>query len=287
MAYLSNENRKKNIEEIIKNFRPIDDTFLSLLIQSNYKVAEYILRVIMEMPSLKVLEVHSQDFTQNIFGRSARFDILAKDDEGKIYNIEIQRSDAGATLKRARFNSSILDIKGINSGDSWDKLNETYVIFITENDVLKDGLPIYHIERTIIETCKQFKDGEHIIYVSSSHQDLTTDLGRLMHDFYCSEASKMLSPIKEDVQKIKSSKEGIANMCEAMEQFEKEAISKGKAEGLAIGIKKGIKQGVEQGLEQGMSNAKNLFIDMLQKDFGFSYEDAVKKANEVINRKND
>ena len=36
-----------------------------------------------------------------------------------------------------------------------------------------------------------------------------------------------------------------------------------------------------------MSNAKNLFIDMLQKDFGFSYEDAVKKANEVINRKND
>lgn len=76
-------------------------------------------------------------------------------------------------------------------------------------------------------------------------------------------------------------------MCEAMEQFEKEAISKGKAEGLAIGIKKGIKQGVEQGLEQGMSNAKNLFIDMLQKDFGFSYEDAVKKANEVINRKND
>ena len=93
----------------------------------------------------------------------------------------------------------------------------------------------------------------------------------------------MLSPIKEDVQKIKSSKEGIANMCEAMEQFEKEAISKGKAEGLAIGIKKGV----EQGLEQGMSNAKNLFIDMLQKDFGLSYEDAVKKANEVINRKND
>ena len=279
MTYLSDENRKKKHEDIIKNFRPIDDTFLSLLIQSNYKVAEYILRVIMEMPSLKVLDVHSQDFTQNIFGRSARFDILAKDDKEKIYNIEIQRSDVGATFKRARFNSSILDIKGINSGDDWNALKETYVIFITENDVLKDSLPIYHIERTIIETGKLFKDEQHIIYVNSSYQDLTTDLGRLMHDFYCSEASEMFSPIKEDVQKIKSDKEGIAKMCEVMEQLEKEALKRGKAEGIIIGK--------EQGLAQGTNNAKYLFVNMLQKDFGFSYEEAIKKADEVINNKND
>ena len=39
---------------------------------------------------------------------------------------------------------------------------ETYIIFITSNDVLKGGLPIYTIERTIQETGALFKDKAHI-----------------------------------------------------------------------------------------------------------------------------
>lgn len=39
------------------------------------------------------------------------------------------------------------------------------MIFITENDVMKAGLPIYHIDRVVRETGKLFEDEEHIIYV--------------------------------------------------------------------------------------------------------------------------
>ena len=39
------------------------------------------------------------------------------------------------------------------------------MIFITENDVLKSGLPIYHIDRIVQETGEPFGDEAHIIYV--------------------------------------------------------------------------------------------------------------------------
>ena len=42
---------------------------------------------------------------------------------------------------------------------------ETYVIFITEHDVLKGGLPLYHINRKIEENGMTFCDESHIIYV--------------------------------------------------------------------------------------------------------------------------
>ena len=76
----------------------------------------------------------------------------------------MQRSDRGASEKRARYNSSLLDANLTDAGDDYDALNETYVIFITENDVLKAGLPIYHVDRTVRETGTFFqRSGSHCL----------------------------------------------------------------------------------------------------------------------------
>ena len=77
-----------------------------------------------------------------------------------------------------------------DAGDDYDALNETYVIFITENDVLKAGLPIYHVDRTIRETGTFFNDQAHIVYVNSQIKDETA-LGKLMHDFFCTNSKDM------------------------------------------------------------------------------------------------
>lgn len=44
-------------------------------------------------------------------GRSVTIDIYAKDGNGKIYDIEVQRASAGADARRARFHSSMIDTK--------------------------------------------------------------------------------------------------------------------------------------------------------------------------------
>ena len=47
--------------------------------------------------------------SKNLQGRSVRLDILAIDSHGRVFNVEVQRSDKGAGAKRARYNSALID----------------------------------------------------------------------------------------------------------------------------------------------------------------------------------
>lgn len=78
---------------------------------------------------------------------------------------------------------------------------------------------LYHIERKIIEINKLFGDDSHIIYVNSRIQNETA-LGKLMHDFRCTEADDMHYPILANrVRYFKENKEGIESMCKVMEDM--------------------------------------------------------------------
>lgn len=178
--------------EILKQLRLIDDIFFSIFFENNPADVEYILRIILDKPDLKVLKVQTQKNVENIYGRSVRFDVFATDNKNKLYNIEVQRADSGAIPSRARYNSSMLDYHELKKQKNFDELPETFVIFITENDVLKDGEQIYHIDRIIRETQKVFEDGTHIIYVNGSYKDESnSELGNLIHDFFCKNPSEM------------------------------------------------------------------------------------------------
>ena len=123
-----------------------------------------------------------------------------------------------------RYNSSLLDANLTHSGSSYDVLNEAYIIFITENDVLKAGLPIYHIHRMVEETGAVFNDQSHIIYVNSQIKDETA-LGKLMHDFFCTDAKDMFYPVLANrVQYFKQDAKGVATMCRAMEEMRNETV---------------------------------------------------------------
>lgn len=76
-----------------------------------------------------------------------------------------------------------MDANLTQKGDAYNALNETYVIFITEHDVLKKNLPIYHVDRIIRETGEDFGDEAHIIYVNSQIKD-ESQLGRLDARFF-------------------------------------------------------------------------------------------------------
>lgn len=205
----------------IQNLRLIDDNFMTKVFEDK-ECSEFLLQVILDRDDLTIREVHSQYGLNNIQGRSARLDILAVDEQNKAYNIEIQRNDRGAEVRRARYNSGLMDANITEPGDRYDQLYETYVIFITENDILKDGLPIYHIERTIQETGMPFGDGAHIIYVNSQIKD-DTKLGRLMQDFTCTNPDDMnYLVLAQRVRYFKEDTKGVATMCRAFEEVREE-----------------------------------------------------------------
>ena len=215
---------RKRLEDLrrIQSLRLFDDDFMNKVVEDNAG-AEFLLQIILERTDLTVQKVHSQHNLKNLQGRSVRLDILATDEAGRVYNIEVQRSDKGAGAKRARYNSSLIDANITEPGDNYENLNETYVIFITEHDVLKAGRPIYHIDRMIQETNALFGDGSHILYVNAQIKD-NTALGQLMHDFACTKAEEMHYPIlAKRVRYFKEEQEGVATMSRIFEEIKREA----------------------------------------------------------------
>lgn len=215
---------RKRLEDLrrIQSLRLLDDDFMNKVFEDK-ACAEFLLQIILERTDLTVQKVHSQHNLKNLQGRSVRLDILATDEGGRVYNIEVQRSDKGAGAKRARYNSSLIDANITEPGDNYENLNETYVIFITEHDVLKAGQPIYHIDRMIQETNALFGDGSHILYVNAQIKD-NSALGQLMHDFACTKAEEMHYPIlAKRVRYFKEEQEGVATMSRIFEEIKREA----------------------------------------------------------------
>ena len=204
----------------------MDDTFFNSCFDRNIPCMEVVLRAIMGNDRLRVTKVITQQSVPNLYGRAVRFDALATDGE-TIYDVEIQRSDEGAVPRRARFNSSMIDSREVSKGTLFPDLPETYVIFITEHDVWKRSKPLYKVRRTFEDTEEIFDDGAHILYVNGECRS-ESPLGRLMHDFFCSDPNDMYSDVlAERVRFFKEDEKGVATMCKIMEEIRKDGEVQG------------------------------------------------------------
>lgn len=227
----------------LRNFRLLDDDFFTKCFEGDIACIQLVLRIVLEKNDLEVIEVRTQVFVENLLNHSVRLDVLASDRLGRKYNIEIQRADRGAGRKRARYNSSMMDANLLRKGKDYNQLPETYVVFITEHDVLAMGLPVYQIERCIMATGKSFADGSHIVYVNGAYRD-ESPIGKLMHDFACTDPKDMYYDVLADrVRFFKESKEGVSIMCRAMEDMRNQALREGRREGAAAVAKKLLSDG--------------------------------------------
>ncbi len=230
--------------QILSDLTMMSDAFMRNVFKSAAFV-EYVLQIILGKKDIRVTDVTVQQDNKNLHGRSAVLDCVAHDEDSSLFDVEVQQDSEGASPVRARYHSGLLDMNTLNPGENFDKLPESYTIFITQDDVLQEGRPIYHIERTIAESGQPFRDRSHIIYVTASMQE-DTELGRLMHDFHCKNADDMYSEVlAERVRTLKETPKGVDSMCRELEQLyldgKNEGIAKGRAEGRAEGIVSGIR----------------------------------------------
>ena len=72
---------KKHLEDVerIKNFRLLDDDFMTQCFSGDTAGIELVLRIILEKPDLKVVDVSTQVFVGNLLNRSVRLDVVATD----------------------------------------------------------------------------------------------------------------------------------------------------------------------------------------------------------------
>jgi len=206
----------------IQEFRPIDDVFFEVMVQST-DVCEEIVQTILKDPTVSVLKVSPQNSVRNLQGRSVRLDALCKFGDGRICNIEIQRADNDDHPRRVRYNAACITANITNPGDYFRNIPEVIIIYISQHDFLKQGKTVYHVKKTICETGKILDDGESNIYANTEVDD-GSDIAALMQCFLEKDPDDPKFPkVNQRVYELKHTEGGISTMCKIMEDYTKES----------------------------------------------------------------
>ncbi len=262
----------EKFSKAIKGKNLMDDDCMTEFFTNNIPCVQLTLRIIMDKDDLIVKSSKVQHFMRGFQEtdskdkqdaaekkklRAVRLDVYAVDSQGRQYDIEIQNDNSKASPQRARYNNAMLDIHALTTNEPHELLKdrESVVIFITKNDFFHEGLPIYRVERIVMETGKPFNDGTHIIYVNASIQDSSTALGRLMHDFHCERANEMFYREFFD-KKGKEGANAVGVIDTIIEESEARGEAKGRAEGKAEGKAEGIAEGKAEGIAEGKAEGR-------------------------------
>lgn len=221
------KDREEDLQRL-RGLRPVDDTFMRVLFRDNLPLAEYVLRIITGKEDLRLTKEETQkDLVRLVGARGLCLDVHGVDDQNRQYDLEVQRADAGARPERARYHAGALDVENLDTGQEFEELPTTYIIFITENDIWEGGQAVYPVNKTMGGIDVPFEDRQNKLYVNASYKS-DDDIGRLMHDFLCSDPDDMYTEILADKARyLKTDPKGVDIMCKMMEDLRAESIQRG------------------------------------------------------------
>ena len=130
-------------------------------------------------------------------------------------------------------------------------MQEVYVIYLTEDDFLKEGKTTYHAEMVIRETGKALEDGLHEVFVNTRSDD-GSKIARLMSLFEKTEVNDPEFPnFTRRFNEVKNDREEVEAMCREIEAYAEKRAAEAA-----------IRQVVRTGLKYGASE-KKLMADLM------------------------
>ena len=236
--------RAKNLE-LIQDFRLMDNPFMGRVFQGDIELGQLAATLMTKRDDITVTSVITEHELKNLHGRSVRLDIHAFDHDKKEVDIEIQRDEKGATPKRIRYNSAMMDSNFLVQRENFEDLPEQYIFFVTENDVTGLHQLISPVTKYIGKGVTiPYNDGIHVAYIDRSRAD-DSPLGKLMHDFCCRSADDMYYPLlREKVRYYKETNQGVTVMSNLMEEYLKKEHAAGAASATLKFIRNQLKRHV-------------------------------------------
>ena len=246
----------EELNKAIDDMTLFDDDLMSKVFDGNKEATELLLRIILERDDIKVLRVKGQVDMRSPYvgGRSIRLDIHAVLGDGTEFDVEVQRSEEGSNIRRARFNGSMMDSRMLKKKQKFMELKDAYVIFICQHDKFGEGDPVYHIDKVVRETGKPYDDGGHIIYVNGVYHG-EDSFGKLAHDFNCKKADDIFyKPFADGVRHFKETKEGREIMCESFERLA-DKVAEERAEQATVQTKANIVKSLMENMKWTLDEA--------------------------------
>ena len=232
--------RERRIAEA-RSLNLLSNTFMTVALEDKL-ACQHVLRIVTRIEDLVVKEVRTQYRISKIASHDAVLDVLAEDGEKRIYNIEIQKSEAVDHARRTRFYGAMIDSEYLVKGKDYDQLPEVHILYISEMDLWKAGKTMYEVEKRFKGTKITYEDGIHVTYVNAEIED-GTEVSQLMKYFKTTDPEDMSQgELSKRIHFLKCEEGGLKVMCEMSEKW----IEEGRAEGRAEGREEGRAEGEER-----------------------------------------
>ena len=139
---------------MIKRFEDLTftDDFMFCKVMQNEGLCKALIEMILSDTIGKITYISIQhNINTYEQAKSVRFDVLVQTENGKFYDIEMQVSNEKNTPKRMRFYQAAIDISFLDKGNSYNNLNDSFIIFICTFDAIGKNKPVYTFENICLE----------------------------------------------------------------------------------------------------------------------------------------
>lgn len=172
-----------------------------------------------------------------IRSKSVRLDVYVDDEEGTVYDMEMQTTSNTNIPKRLRYYQGMIDLNLIEKGADYNELKKSYIILICTFDYFKRGLPVYTFTNRCTENLElELGDGTTKLLVNpySKRNELTEDMQAFL-DYLLGKVdgdNAFIREVEKEVVASKSHEEWRVEYM-ALHMRDWDNIREGKAEGKA------------------------------------------------------
>ena len=218
----------------VEDLTLLDDTFMKIAL-NDIEACQYVIRILMDDPSIEIVEVRSQYRISKLVSKDAVLDILAEDTQGRVYNLEIQRKTTLDHARRTRRYNAMVDAEYLEKGKEYSEMPEVYVIYISETDIWKTRMTESPVEKHFKGQMTAYDDGQHTIYINAAINDGSPKAALMQYFKTCDPDDMSQGALSRRVRYLKREKGGIEEMGEYSERI----FNGGREEGLREGRREG------------------------------------------------
>ena len=236
----------------------IKDNFLFGAVMSVEENCKGFLEMVLGFSIAQVVVSKEKSIVYHPEYKGVRLDIYAEDENHTHYNVEMQVKKKTALGKRSRYYHSQMVMEALASGEDYETLPDTFVIFVCDFDPFGEHLYCY----TFGNECRENKnvkldDGSYTIFLSTRGENeeevpaelvrflkfVTADLEESEEDFQ----DKLVKRFQETIHNIKADRE-MGERYMIFEEMLREEKQEGRQEGLLEGRIEGRIEATREGI---------------------------------------
>lgn len=232
--------RKKQLKELT-----IKDNFMFGAVMMDEENCKGLLERVLQIPINHVEISKEKSIVYHPEYKGVRLDVYAKDEKQTRYNVEMQVQKKSTLGKRSRYYQSQMDMEMLLSGEDYEELPNTYVIFICDFDPFGEGKYRYTFQTKCEESAEvDLEDGRIIVFLnmhgkneSEVTKELVTLLQYMKEDVEGSEREfhdSYVKRLQKFIHEVKSSRE-MEERFMVFEEMLRDERTVGRAEGRAEG----------------------------------------------------